>query len=146
MKAIFILFPLAAGSLSSVLSGNMANQTYSQPDIAPSASLFPIVWTILYVLMGVSSYMIYNSNSSKKESALRTYALQLFFNFCWSIVFFRFSWYLFSFVWLLILIVLICMMIYQFYQIKPLAAYLQIPYLLWCTFAAYLNYQIFILN
>ena len=144
---IAILIPLAVGALSALFSRNMA--LYSQintPPLAPPGILFPIVWTILYILMGISSYLIYESDSEYKESALKIYALQLFFNFMWSIIFFRFDQYLFAFIWLLILIGLIVKMIYVFYQIRPLAAYLQIPYLLWCLFAAYLNLMIYLLN
>lgn len=144
---IAILIPLAVGSLSSLLSGNM--DTYAmmnRPNISPPAIVFPIVWTILYILMGISSYLIYQSENENKEKTLRIYALQLFFNFLWSIIFFGFSQYFFAFIWLLALIVILIIMIYEFYKISPLAAYLQIPYLLWCIFAAYLNYMIYQLN
>ena len=144
---IAILIPIAVGILSALFSGNM--QIYSsinKPALSPPGILFPIVWTILYILMGISSYIIYKSNDPKKESALRTYALQLFFNFYWSIIFFRFNLYFTAFVWLLVLIFLIIKMIRQFYRIKQIAAYIQIPYLLWCLFAAYLNFMIFRLN
>lgn len=143
---ISISIPLAVGILSSLFSGNMSYSTFNKPSFAPPAYLFPIVWTILYILMGISSYMIYSSNDSGKRKALTTYAIQLIFNFFWSVLFFRFSQYLFSFIWLIALIILIAIMIYQFYKILPLAAYLQIPYLLWCLFAAYLNYTIYTLN
>lgn len=96
--------------------------------------------------MGISSYIIYSSDHPGKKKALATYALQLVFNFFWSIIFFGSSQYLFAFIWLIALIILIVIMIYQFYQISPLAAYLQITYLLWCLFAAYLNYTIYMLN
>ena len=82
----------------------------------------------------------------QKSRALSVYALQLFFNFFWSILFFRFSWYLPAFFWLAAMIVLILIMIFLFFQIKPLAAYLQIPYLFWCLFAAYLNFGVYWLN
>lgn len=144
---IAILIPLAVGSLSSLLSGNM--DTYAmmnRPSISPPAIVFPIVWTILYILMGISFYLIYESENENKEKALRIYSLQLFFNFLWSIIFFGFSQYFFAFIWLLALIVILIIMIYEFYKISPLAAYLQIPYLLWCIFAAYLNYMVYQLN
>lgn len=141
-----ILIPLAVGALSSLFSGNLSYQALNKPSFSPPSYLFPIVWTILYILMGISSYLIYSSNSPKKNQALTTYELQLTFNFFWSIIFFGFSQYLLAFLWLLVMIVLIIIMIYQFYHISPLAAYLQIPYLLWCLFAAYLNYAIYTLN
>ena len=144
---IAILIPLAVGSLSALISGNMAlYSTINKPAFSPPSIVFPIVWTILYVLMGISSYIIYSSDSVDKTKALKIYALQLFFNFCWSILFFRYNLYLLSFLWLVILIVLICIMIKDFYKINPAAAYLQIPYLLWCIFAAFLNFSIYTMN
>lgn len=142
---ISVLIPLAVGTLSALFSGRM-DMVRNQPALTPPAFIFPIVWTILYILMGISSYLINESDSPDKTGALTVYALQLVFNFFWSIVFFGFSWYLFAFLWLLIMLLLIAVMIYRFYQISPLAAYLQIPYLLWCLFAAYLNFMIYRLN
>ena len=139
---IFILFPLAAGSLSSVLSGNMAGSTFTKVPLSPPGYIFPIVWTILYTLMGISSHLVFTSGQPAAKSGLQTYLLQLFFNFLWSILFFRFEMYWFAFIWLLILIILILQMIRLFYSIKPISAYLQIPYLLWCIFASYLNFMI----
>lgn len=144
---ISILIPLAAGSLSALLSGNMSiYSSLNKPSLSPPSYIFPIVWTLLYILMGISSYIIYVSGNVNSVKALKIYALQLFFNFCWSIIFFGFSQYLFAFLWLAVLIILIIVMILQFYKISPVAAYLQIPYLLWCTFAAYLNFKIYIMN
>lgn len=145
--AISILIPLAVGSISALLSGSASTYlTLEKPSFSPPAIIFPIVWTILYILMGISSYIIYSSNNPNKSKALKIYGFQLFFNFFWSILFFGFSQYLLAFLWLIILIVLIILMIKQFYAISPLAAYLQIPYLIWCLFAAYLNYSIYIMN
>lgn len=144
---IAILIPIAVGTLSSLFSGNMSIYSrINRPPLSPPGALFPIVWTILYVLMGISSYLIYESDSPYKGKALTIYGAQLFFNFFWSIIFFGFSQYLLAFLWLLALIALIIIMIYTFYQISPLSAYLQIPYLLWCLFAAYLNFMIYKLN
>ena len=144
---ISIMIPLAVGSISALISGNtMAYQTLIRPPLSPPAFLFPVVWTILYLLMGISSYMIYVSGDPNTGKALKYYALQLLFNFGWSILFFGLSQYLLSFIWLIALILLIAVTIYQFYRISPLAACLQIPYLLWCLFAAYLNLSIYLLN
>ena len=144
---ISILIPLAIGSLSTVISKNRSMYfSINKPALSPPAFIFPVVWTILYVFMGISSYIIYESKSPDKSNALRTYSVQLFFNFFWSIIFFGLSQYLFAFLWLLALIILIGVMIYQFYQISPAAAYLQIPYIVWCIFAAYLNFMIYIMN
>ena len=144
---ISILIPVAVGSISALISripGRYAG--IQQPPFSPPAIVFPIVWTVLYILMGISAYMISRSEDARKSRALSVYALQLFFNFFWSILFFRFSWYLPAFFWLAAMIVLILIMIFRFFQIKPLAAYLQIPYLFWCLFAAYLNFGVYWLN
>lgn len=144
---ISILIPLAVGSMSALLSGNMSSYSIlDKPAFSPPGFIFPIVWTILYILMGISSYIVYSSNSPNKPKALLIYGIQLFFNFCWSIIFFGLDLYLFAFIWLIALIFIIIIMIRQFYIVSPLAAYLQIPYLIWCIFAAYLNFSIFILN
>lgn len=145
---ICVFIPLAVGSLSAFLTKD-AMLHYSQvlkPGITPPAVVFPIVWTILYVLMGISSFIICSSDNAMKQSALNWYAIQLLFNFIWSIIFFNFQNYLFSFIWLIALIICIIIMMIKFYKINPLSAYLQIPYLLWCLFAAYLNLSIYLLN
>ena len=144
---ISILIPVAVGSISALISripGRYAG--IQQPPFSPPAIVFPIVWTVLYILMGISAYMISRSEDARKSRALSVYALQLFFNFFWSILFFRFSWSLPAFFWLAAMSVLILIMIFRFFQIKPLAAYLQIPYLFWCLFAAYLNFGVYWLN
>ncbi len=142
---ISILIPIAVGLLSSLLSGNMSEfAKLNKPAISPPAFIFPIVWTILYILMGISSYMIYISDNPHKEKALKVYVIQLFINFFWSILFFGLSQLLIAFLWLLLLIFFVIRMICEFYQINQLSAYLQIPYLLWCSFAAVLNFMFFI--
>jgi tryptophan-rich sensory protein len=119
------------------------------PPLSPPPILFPIVWTILYTLMGVSSARIYIKGKEQNidvSSALLVYALQLAVNFFWSIIFFNMQAFLFAFVWIILLWLLIIVMIKRFYEIDPLSAWLQIPYLLWVTFAAYLTFAIYILN
>ena len=148
---IAIIIPLAVGGLSALLTmGSMdLYETIIQPPLAPPAILFPIVWTILYTLMGISSGIIYNSQNgteAARNNALAVYALQLFINFIWSIVFFNLRAFLPAFVLILVLWVLIIVMIIRFYKIDKTAALLQIPYLLWVTFAAYLTLAIYILN
>jgi tryptophan-rich sensory protein len=145
---ICILIPLSVGALSALLTNNSMN-TYEkliQPPLSPPGWLFPIVWTILFILMGISSYLIYVSDSPYKKSALRIYAIQLAVNFFWTLIFFNMERYLFAFIWLLLLIVLIVIMIMSFSRINKTAAYLQIPYLLWVSFAGYLNLGIYLLN
>lgn len=146
--AVSILIPLTVGFLSYFLSrGGMSYyETLNKPPLNPPSFIFPIVWTVLYILMGISSYIVYTSDSPFREKALRWYVIQLIFNFGWSIIFFGLSKLLFAYIWLLLLIAAIVVMIYYFYKVKPLSAYLQIPYLLWCIFAAYLNLSIYFLN
>lgn len=117
-----------------------------KPSLSPPAIVFPIVWTILYILMGVSSYLIYESNSEKKDNALIIYGIQLVLNFFWTIIFFLLNLRLLAFIWIIILLIFVVLMIVSFYKINKKAAYLQIPYLLWVIFATYLNYMLYILN
>ena len=140
-----ILVPLLLGTLVGILTSPSVN-TMNMPSFAPPGFLFPIVWTILYILMGVSSYIISESNSVCKDDALKTYSLQLIVNLLWSFIFFTFKLYLFAFLWIILLIVLVLLMIKKFYKISKLSAYLQIPYLLWILFAAILNFSIYLLN
>ena len=119
-----------------------------KPPLSPPAWVFPVVWTILYTLMGISSYLILASDveESVKEEALRAYGLQLAVNFLWPTFFFNFRWYLFSFLWLVLLWILVFVMILRFWRIDRKAAYINIPYLVWLTFAGYLNLGIWWLN
>ena len=148
---ISVLIALGVGGLSAFFTRNSMDlySTINTPPLSPPSILFPIVWTILFILMGVSAAMIYtDTNASKlsKKSALSTYALSLIVNFFWSIIFFNFRAFLFAFIWLLLLLFLIVRTIMKYYKINPTAAYLQIPYLVWVTFAGYLTFAIFILN
>lgn len=145
---ISIAIALGVGILSSIItSGSMdIYATLNQPPLAPPMWLFPVVWGILFILMGISAYLIYMSPDPAKETALKIYALQLIVNFFWPIAFFNFQLFLFAFIWLMLLWVLVIVMILAFMKINKKAAYLQIPYFLWLTFAAYLNLFIFLLN
>ena len=145
-----IAIPLAVGGLSALLTkDNMLMFEYIQkPALSPPAWLFPVVWTILYVLMGIASYLVADSAASAddKKSALVFYALQLVFNFFWPIVFFNLEAFLFALIWLLALWVLIIITTLKFFRIDKRAGWLMLPYLLWVTFAAYLNFGIYRLN
>lgn len=148
--ALSIALPLLVGAVAGLLTRNamMDFEVLNKPPLSPPGWLFPVVWTILYILMGISAYLIKVSDASpeEKSNALMIYNYQLIVNFLWSIFFFNFGWYLFSFFWILLLWVLIILMIRSFDKISQTAAYLNIPYLLWVTFAAYLNFGIWWLN
>ncbi|UQT32515.1 tryptophan-rich sensory protein [Roseburia intestinalis] len=142
-----IAIPLAVGTLSSLLTKNsMENFAMLQkPTFAPPGFLFPVVWTILYVLMGIASYLVLTSGKPT-GNALIVYGIQLVFNFFWSILFFNLGLCMFAFLWLVLLWLLILLTTVLFYQILKPAGYLMIPYLLWVTFAGYLNLGICLLN
>lgn len=123
----------------------MDYETLKQPFLAPPAIVFPIVWTILYVLMGVS-YGILKTNNETSDEIDSIYYLQLGVNALWSIFFFVFKWRLFSFFWIILLAVLVIIMIKRFYEKNKVAGLLQIPYIIWIVFASYLNMAIYILN
>ncbi len=149
--AIGILIPIGVGLLASLLTmGNMdIYRNINKPPLAPPSILFPIVWTILYALMGISSAMVYNADGTQKlqkQNALYVYFAQLAANFFWSIIFFNLQSFLLSFIVILILWLLILLMIIKFEEINRIAGLLQIPYLIWVTFAAYLNLAIYLLN
>ena len=119
-----------------------------QPPLSPPGWLFPVVWTVLYVLMGIASYLVSVSDAPHEEKAraLWTYGIQLAFNFLWPIAFFNLKWYLFAFLWLVILWILILITALRFGRIRKPAGYLLVPYLLWVAFAGYLNLGIYLLN
>ena len=146
---ICLAIALAAGGLGALLSGGM--DTYpslNQPPLSPPGWVFPIVWSILYLLMGYASYRVYMSEAQRadKRKALTFYGIQLALNFLWPRIFFGLQWYWAAFVWLLILWVCIYLTMYQFGQIDDTAENLLIPYLLWVTFAGYLNLGVALLN
>ena len=141
-----ILVPVLIGTLVGLVTSNYIDtNNLIQPSFAPPAILFPIVWTILYTLMGVS-YGILKSNSLTDDKINIIYYSQLFVNALWSFFFFVFKWRLFSFFWILLLIALVILMIIEFYKKNKVAGLLQIPYLLWISFASILNFAIYILN
>ena len=147
---ICLIIPLAVGGLSAWLTRNsMENfSSLKQPPLSPPGWLFPVVWTILYLLMGFASYLIATSAAHRIQinSALSIYAAQLAVNFLWSPIFFNWQAFLLAFIWLLLLWVLIVVTIRRFAAIRPLAGWLLVPYLVWVTFAGYLNLGIYLLN
>lgn len=140
--AVCLIIPLAVGALSSAFSGNSMEifESMKKPPLSPPGWLFPVIWTILYLMMGMASYLVFQSSDlTKHTKALQIYGAQLFVNFLWPILFFQKQWYWFSFFCLLLLWYLILNCIIRFGKISKEAAKLMIPYLLWVTFAGYLN-------
>ena len=150
LLVLCIVIPLAVGALASLLTGGGMEvfESVNKPPLSPPAWLFPVVWTILYILMGISSYLVLTSGAEENEisKAMTIYGYQLAVNFLWPTFFFNFQWYLFSFLWLVLLWVLVLVMIIRFWGIDRTAAYLNIPYLVWLTFAGYLNLGIWWMN
>ncbi len=141
-----ILLPVVIGTIVGLItSGAIDYSNLVKPALSPPGYLFPIVWTILYILMGIS----YGRLKELKLNDLKIkkiYYFQLLVNVLWSIFFFVFEWRLFSFIWIILLIILVIIMIYRFYKKDKIAGLLQIPYLIWLLFAAYLNLAIYFLN
>lgn len=141
-----ILVPLVLGAIVGfITSGSMNSAMLIQPSFAPPAILFPIVWTILYSLMGIS-YGILKTKNLATDKINKVYYSQLIINLLWSIIFFTFKLRLLAYFWILLLIVLVVIMIKEFYEKNKTAGLLQIPYLIWIVFASFLNLSIYLLN
>lgn len=142
----FILIPLAVGGLSAFLTrGNMdVFDTVTKPPLTPPAIVFPIVWSILYVLMGIGAARVYLKNPN--SSAISVFGVNLFFNFFWSIIFFNMRAFCFAFIWLLALLAVVIAMTVKFYREDKAAGLLQIPYCIWLLIAGYLNLFICLAN
>lgn len=147
---LWILLAEAVGGLSGWLTRDAArlySETISQPPLSPPGWVFPVVWSILYALMGISAARVYQTPPSKARSlGLNLFVAQLIINFFWSPIFFNLQAFGLAFFCLLLLWVLVLWMILTFRKTDPLAAKLQIPYLIWLTFAAYLNLGVWYLN
>lgn len=145
-----IAIPLALGGVSAFLTrGSMeVFEKLNQPPLSPPGWLFPVAWTILYVLMGIASYMVMEAKADpdKIAGAMTVYIWQLVVNFLWPTFFFNFGWYLFSFIWLVLLWFLVLITTLRFYNVSKAAGLLMVPYLLWTTFACYLNLGVWYLN
>lgn len=147
---VSVVLAEAVGALSGWLTRDGAQQ-YAQsivlPPLSPPGIVFPIVWTVLFALMGIGSAIVRLAPDSQARSgALRLYAVQLAFNFVWSLIFFNWKNYGFAFVWLAALWVLIGWMILRFRALVPAAGWTQVPYFLWVAFAGYLNLGVWLLN
>jgi tryptophan-rich sensory protein len=144
-----ILVPVLVGAIVGILiSGSIDYDSLEKPFLAPPSSAFPIVWTILYILMGISAYKILKKGSdlSKVKDAMFYYWLQLGLNFVWSILFFGLGLRFTALVDLILLVIVVTIMIYKFYKLDKKAAYLNIPYIIWLLYAAVLNYFVWMIN
>lgn len=149
-----VLLPMVGGGISAALTADAMQQfgSFKQPPLSPPGWLFPVVWTILYILMGIASYLILVAEVSdedghrKKKTALALYVVQLVFNFCWSPIFFNANRFFVAFFWLVLMWGMILSLIVLSRKLQPMAATLLVPYFLWTTFAGYLNLSIALLN
>ena len=142
----FILITLGVGLFGGLLGGMVGYDVLTKPPLTPSASTFSAVWTVLYIMTGIAAYMVYNANDIDSGRVLRLYLLQLLFNALWPLLFFRFGWRLFSFFWMLILILLVSLVLAGFKDIRKSAYWLMIPYFLWLLFITYVNLGFYLLN
>lgn len=147
---VSLILPIGLGSIAGIFTAKSIPEWYAtlnKPSFNPPGYLFGPVWTALYILMGISMFLIWNTPKTKlRQKALTVFGVQLFFNFWWSILFFSFHLIFLSVVDILLMWCLIIYMITLFKKIKPVATYLQVPYLLWVTFATVLNISIYYLN
>ncbi len=141
-----ILVPVLIGLLVGILITNYIDyNSLNKPIFSPPSLIFPIIWSILYILMGVS-FGILKSKSLVNEKLSSIYYFQLFINALWPIFFFVFKWRLFSFIWIILLDILVFKMILEFYDKNKISGLLQIPYFIWVLFASYLNLFVYLLN
>ena len=147
LKNIFYLFfpILIGGIVGFIISGNIDYENLVKPPLAPPKILFPIMWSIIYLLMGIS-YFILKRRESNTENESKIYYIQLFVNALWSIIFFLLKWRFVSVLWIILLDILVIYMFYLFYKRVKVSAYLNILYIIWILFATYLTIGIYILN
>lgn len=138
---------LGTGLLAGFLSGNQGEiyTNLNQPPLAPPGAVFGIVWTILYIFMGISLYLI-RIAPGRDMLAEKAFGIQLFLNLCWPLVFFGFNWYCVSVLVLALLLIALILTMLLFYRTQPAAFWWLVPYLLWCFFALYLNIGVCVLN
>jgi len=142
----YLFFPLIIGGIVGfIISGNIDYQILIKPPLAPPKIIFPIVWSIIYLLMGISYYLL-KRNGIDTEYESRIYYLQLFINALWSIIFFLLKWRFVAVIWIILLDIIVIYMFKLFYKKVKLSAYLNIIYIIWILFATYLTIGIYVLN
>ena len=149
IKALLIVLPILIGFASSILTREsmIIYGTLDKPPLSPPSIVFPIAWTILYLLMGIASALVYGSKaSSDRVIGLILHFVQLIFNFFWSIIFFNQKNYLMAFIWLILLWLIVLSMIMYYKKVNNVASIMNMPYLVWLTFAGYLNLMVYIMN
>ena len=145
-RIIYSLLPIIVGAIVGLItSGYMDYRDMIKPPLSPPGIVFPIVWTILYILMGISYFIATKDNEDNKELD-QIYLLQLLVNFMWPIIFFALEMYFTAFLWIILLLILVIVMIKELLKVNKVSGYLQIPYLIWLLFATYLNLGITLLN
>lgn len=137
---------LLIGGIGGLLGGTSGFETLNRPPLTPPAWVFPVVWSLLYVLMGTAAYLISKITRSHTAAELKLYWFQLVVNALWPLIFFRLSWRLFAFVWLIVLLFAVIILTMAFYRKRKGAGYLLLPYIAWLLFAGYLNFGFYILN
>lgn len=144
-KFLYLFLPIILGSIVGIIiNPSIDYESLIQPPLAPPKILFPIAWSIIYLLMGISFYLYKKKDDNRTLNI--TYYLQLIVNLLWSIIFFILKWRFISILWIILLIFLVILTMYLFFKIEKKATYLFIPYLAWLLFATYLNIGIYILN
>lgn len=148
IKKLFYLFlPLLSGSIIGLITSNFIDyELLKQPPLSPPGYIFPIVWSIIYILMGISYLLFKEKYPEKTDKENKIYYAQLIVNLLWSIFFFILKWRFFTIIWTILLLILVIYLILLFFRKNKVSAYLNIPYLLWVIFATYLTIGVYILN
>ena len=145
-KLLYILTPLIGGSIVGLIINKSIDDNYLvNPPLSPPSYLFPIVWSILYLLIGIS-YYIYRKNNNDNSLTIKLYYIQLILNYLWSIIFFTLKLRTLAVIWIIVLAITIIYLMIRFYKEERTSFYLFIPYILWVLFATYLNIGIVVLN
>ncbi|HIW22291.1 MAG: TspO/MBR family protein [Acutalibacter sp.] len=146
--AVSLFIALGTGGLSALLTqGAMERyRELEQPPLSPPGWVFPVVWSALFVLMGIAAYLVWMRDSTGRNGALALYGLQLALNFCWTLIFFNLQNHALAFFWLLLLWLVILLCTLRFFKETPAAGWLMVPYLIWVAFAGYLNAGVWLLN